>query len=86
MKILFRGLGPKETVVYKGMTYRNGAAVDMDDAHAAAYLNAGIAFPAHSEVEIEAAQALEKKNAATRERIRKKAVEKEAEAKAGGEK
>lgn len=74
MKILLKGLGPKETVTYKGMVYRNGAAVDMEDAHAEAYLKMGLAFPVKSQEEVLKAQALEKKNAATRERIRNKAV------------
>lgn len=73
-RILLNGLGPKDSITYNGKIYKNGAAVDMEASHAAAYLNSHLAVVVESEQEVIAQQKLEKKNAATRERIKKEAA------------
>lgn len=84
MNILFRGLGPKESVTYQGRILHNGASIHMDDAHAGAYVQAGLAVPVENENQVVIAQELERKNALTRKRIQEKA-EKQAEIQEGGD-
>lgn len=72
-RILFVGLGPKDSISYNGKLYRNGAAVDMEDKHADAYLSCVMAVPVEDEKEVVAKQKLERKNAASRKRIEEEA-------------
>lgn len=72
-RILLVGLGPRDSISYNGKLYKNGAAVDMEDEHAEAYLSSIMAVPVEDEKEVMAKQKLERKNVATRKRIEEEA-------------
>lgn len=75
IKVLFKGLGPKDTVTYKDSIIHNGAAVEMEEAHAKPYIELGIAYEVQDEQEIAAVQKLEQKNEKKRKEIQKKVGE-----------
>ena len=71
MKIQFERLGPRETVTYGGRVYKNGDIVDMEEAHASAYLIAKLAVEGTDPALALARIKLEEKNAAAREKAKK---------------
>lgn len=74
-RILLNGLGPEDTITYKKKRFWNGAAIDMKDEHAKAYIDAKLAVKVEDERQVRDLQKLEIKNDATRKRIEKKAAE-----------
>ena len=78
MKIQFERLGPTETVTYAGKIYKNGDIVEMEDAHAKAYINAKLATEVVDPEKALARIKLETKNAKAREKAKTDAKAKEA--------
>lgn len=79
MKIMFNGLGPKDTINYNGKLYRNGSVVELEEGFAKPYIESKLALEVNSEQDLqesEALQKLETKNAARRREIEKKAEQK----------
>jgi hypothetical protein len=87
-KILLTGFGPRDNITHNGKIYRNGAVVEMEDAHADAYINANLAeeVAGADAPEALALQALEEKNAKRRDQILQKAKDADDVAKKAGEK
>lgn len=78
MKILFNGLGPKDTVTTDDKIYRNGDYIELEDIHAKTYVDVGIAIEIKNkedEKEVKVLQKLEQKNAVKRKEIEHKMKE-----------